>query len=339
MLGTWAPTGDLDLAISVLKAFRNVSPDATVRYAKGANLTDDTKLAKAINVFGPRVTIDKRRPDELLEKALLIAKQSDVVVAVVGEASEMSGESASRTNLSIPKSQKRLIRALIKTGKPVVLVLMSGRPLTIDEEYDLPVSILQVWFPGTEAGNAIADVVFGKYNPSGKLTATWPRSVGQIPIYHSIRSTGRPAPQGAFKKFTTNYLDSPNSPLLPFGFGLSYTKFKYSDLAVDKSRIKQGQSINVTVKLKNVGDRDGEEVVQLYLRDVVRSITPPVRQLKGFQKVLVAAGESKTVSLELKSEDLKFYNSDLDFVAEPGKFEIFVGGDSNAKLKASFVLE
>ena len=339
MLGTWAPTGDLDLAITVLEGFGNVSPDTTIKYAKGANVTDDVDLAKAVNVFGPRVTIDKRGPDELLEEALSIAEQSDVVVAVVGEASEMTGESASRTDLSIPKSQKRLIRALVKTGKPVVLVLMSGRPLTIAEEYDLPVSILQVWFPGTEAGNAIADVVFGKYNPSGKLTATWPRSVGQIPIYHSIRFTGRPAPNGAFQKFTSNYLDSPNSPLLPFGYGLSYTKFAYSDLKIDQSRIKQGQSINVTVTLKNVGDRDGEEVVQLYLRDVVRSITPPVRQLKGFQKVLVAAGESKTVSLELKPEDLKFFNSDLDFVAEPGDFEIFVGGDSNTQLKASFVLE
>ena len=339
MLGTWAPTGELDLAVTVLEGFRNVSPDTTIKYAKGANLTDDVDLAKAINVFGPRVTIDKQSPDELLEEALSIAEQSDVIVAVVGEASEMSGESASRTDLSIPKSQKRLIRALVKTGKPVVLVLMSGRPLTIAEEFDLPVSILQVWFPGTEAGNAIADVVFGKYNPSGKLTATWPRSVGQIPIYHSIRFTGRPAPQGPFQKFTSNYIDSPNSPLLPFGYGLSYTKFKYSDLKIDLSRITQGQSINVTVTLKNVGDYDGEEVVQLYLRDVVRSITPPVRQLKGFKKVLVAAGESKTVSLEMKPEDLKFYNSNLKFVAEPGDFEVFVGGDSNADLKASFVLE
>ena len=339
MLGTWAPTGDLELAITVLEGFRNVCPDATIKHAKGANLTDDAKLAEAVNVFGPRVTIDKRSADELLEEALLVAKQSDVVVAVVGEASEMTGESASRTDLSIPQSQKKLIRALVKTGKPVVLVLMSGRPLTIAEEYDLPVSILQVWFPGTEAGNAIADVVFGKYNPSGKLTATWPRSVGQIPIYHSIRSTGRPGPQGAFQKFTSNYIDSPNSPLLPFGYGLSYTKFTYSDLKIDQSRIKQGQSINVTVTLKNEGEFDGEEVVQLYLRDVVRSITPPVRQLKGFKKVLVAAGESKTVSLELQPEDLKFFNSDLDFVAEPGDFEIFVGGDSNADLKASFVLE
>ena len=339
MLGTWAPTGELDLAVTVLEGFGNVSPDATIKYAKGANVTEDKKLAKAVNAFGPRATFDKRSPDELLEEALTIAKQSDVVVAVVGEASEMSGESASRTDLSIPKSQKRLIRALVKTGKPVVLVLMSGRPLTIAEEYDLPVSILQVWFPGTEAGNAIADVVFGEYNPSGKLTATWPRNVGQIPIYHSIRSTGRPAPKGDFTKFTTSYIDSPNSPLLPFGYGLSYTSFEYSNLKIDQSKIKQGQSVNVTVTLKNAGDVDGEEVVQLYLRDVVRSITQPVRQLKGFKKVLVAAGESKTVTLELQPEDLKFYNSDLEFVAEPGDFEIFVGGDSGADLKASFKLE
>ncbi|ADY29110.1 Beta-glucosidase [Cellulophaga lytica DSM 7489] len=339
MLGTWAPTGDPQLSIPILNGFKNVASKAKITYAKGANITDDTELAKKVNVFGTRVDIDKRSSEELLQEALDLAKTSDVVVAVVGEASEMSGEAASRTDISIPNSQKRLIQELVKTGKPVVLVLMSGRPLTIEEEFNLPVSILQVWHPGIEAGNAVADVIFGDYNPSGKLTATWPRNVGQIPIYHSIKNTGRPAPSPAFEKFKSNYLDVKNAPLLPFGYGLSYTSFKYSNINLSKKEIAQGEDVTVSVTVKNTGNFDGEEVVQLYLRDVVRSITPPMRQLKGFKKVFLKKGESKTVELVLTADDLKFYNSTLDFVAEPGDFEIFVGTNSNAQLKATLTLK
>ncbi|WP_349664617.1 beta-glucosidase BglX [Cellulophaga lytica] len=339
MLGTWAPTGDPQLSIPILNGFKNVASKAKITYAKGANITDDTELAKKVNVFGTRVDIDKRSSEELLQEALDLAKTSDVVVAVVGEASEMSGEAASRTDISIPNSQKRLIQELVKTGKPVVLVLMSGRPLTIEEEFNLPVSILQVWHPGIEAGNAVADVIFGDYNPSGKLTATWPRNVGQIPIYHSIKTTGRPAPTEAFEKFKSNYLDVKNAPLLPFGYGLSYTSFKYSNINLSKKEIAQGEDVTVSVTVKNTGNFDGEEVVQLYLRDVVRSITPPMRQLKGFKKVFLKKGESKTVELVLTADDLKFYNSTLDFVAEPGDFEIFVGTNSNAQLKATLTLK
>ncbi len=182
---------------------------------------------------------------------------------------------------------------------------MSGRPLTIAEEFELPVTILQVWHPGVEAGNAIADVVFGDYNPSGKLTATWPRNVGQIPVYHSMKNTGRPSESEEFQKFKSNYLDVPNSPLLPFGYGLSYTTFEYSDLSLSKSEIGSDESLTVKVKLQNTGNYDGEEVVQLYLRDVVRSITPPMRQLKGFKKVFLKKGETQTVTLELKPDDIK----------------------------------
>lgn len=339
MLGTWAPTGDPELAVTVLEGFKNVAPEATIAYAKGANISNDTIMAKNVNVFGPRIEIDERSPETLMEEALEVAKASDVIVAVVGEASEMTGEAASRTDISIPDAQKKLIRALAKTGKPVVLVLMSGRPLTIPEEYELPLSILQVWHPGVEAGNAVADVVFGDYNPSGKLTASWPRNVGQIPIYHSMKNTGRPAPPDKFQKFTSNYLDTPNSPLLPFGYGLSYTEFEYSDLNLSTSEISADEAMTVTVKLKNTGNYDGEEVVQLYLRDVVRSITPPKRQLKGFKKVFLKKGEQKTLTLELKPEDLKFYNSELEFVAEPGDFEVFVGTNSDAVLKAAFTLK
>lgn len=338
MLGTWAPTGNPQLAIPILEGFKNIAPNATIAYAKGANITNDPVMAKNVNVFGTRVEIDERQPEVLLKEALTIANSADVVVAVVGEATEMSGEAASRTELSIPESQKKLIRALVKTGKPLVLVLMSGRPLTIEEEFDLPVSILQVWHPGVEAGNAVADVVFGNYNPSGKLTATWPRNVGQIPIYHSIKNTGRPAASENFEKFKSNYLDAPNSPLLPFGYGLSYTEFEYSNFRTDGTEVGQGEAITVSVTLENKGNYDGEEVVQLYLRDVVRSITPPIRQLKGFKKVFLKKGESKTITLTLTPEDLKFYNSTLDFVAEPGEFEVFVGTNSSADKKVSFKL-
>ncbi|EIJ39995.1 MULTISPECIES: beta-glucosidase BglX [Galbibacter] len=340
MLGTWAPTGDVKNAITILEGFKNVAPDATITYAKGSNILNDAEMAKKINVFGPRVEISKESSEALLNEALAAAKKSDVVVAVVGEATEMSGEAASRTDITIPDTQKKLIKALVETGKPVVLVLMSGRPLAIPEEFNLPVSILQVWHPGVEAGNAVADVVFGNYNPSGKLTATWPRSVGQIPVYHSMKNTGRPAPASEeFQKFKSNYLDEKNSPLFPFGYGLSYTSFEYADLKINKDKISQGEAVEVSVTLKNTGNFDGEEVVQLYLHDVVRSITPPNRELKGFKKVFLKKNESKEVTITLQPEDLKFYNSDLEFVAEPGTFEVFVGGDSNASLKKEFILE
>lgn len=339
MLGTWAPTGDPQLSIPILEGFRNVAPQAALTYAKGANITDDPSIAEHVNVFGTRVDIDSRTPETMLNEAVRNAVAADVIVAVVGEATEMSGEAASRTDIAIPDSQKKLIRALVDTEKPVVLVLMSGRPLTIQEEFDLPVSILQVWHPGVEAGNAIADVVFGAYNPSGKLTASWPVNVGQIPIYHSRKRTGRPAPTAKFEKFKSNYLDAPIKPLLPFGYGLSYTTFEYSDLTLDKSEINMGDSLKVSVTVKNSGPLDGEEIVQLYLSDLVRSVTPPVKQLKGFAKVFLKKGESKTVSLTLAPDDLKFYNSALQFVSEPGTFEVFVGTDSQNTLKTSFILK
>ncbi|WP_289039682.1 beta-glucosidase BglX [uncultured Zobellia sp.] len=339
MLGTWAPTGDPQLSVPVLEGFKNVASKAKIGYAKGANITDNPDLAKRANVFGTRVEIDERSSEILLKEALDLAKDVDVIVAVVGEASEFSGEAASRTDISLPKSQKRLLKELAKTGKPLVIVLMSGRPLTIADELELPASILQVWHPGIEAGNAIADVVFGDYNPSGKLTATWPRNVGQIPVYHSMKNTGRPIEGDNFQKFKSNYLDVENTPLLPFGHGLSYTDFSYSNIQLNKDEIGQDMSITVSVDVSNTGKYDGEEVVQLYLRDVVRSVTPPMRELKGFKKTFLKKGETKTVELTLKPEDLKFYNAALEFVAEPGEFEIFVGTDATADLKTSFRLK
>lgn len=338
MLGTWAPTGDQQLSISVLEGFKKVAPNADITYVKGANINDDTTFAKKVNVFGPRIQISDESPETMLQEALKAARASDVVVAVVGEASEMSGEAASRTDITIPESQKRLIRELASSGKPVVLALMSGRPLDISEEMQLPVSILQVWHPGVEAGNAIADVIFGEYNPSGKLTATWPRSVGQIPIYYGMKNTGRPAASEEFEKFKSNYLDSPNSPLLPFGYGLSYTDFEYSDIRANKESFKAGEEIILTATLTNTGEYDGQEVVQLYTHDKVRSLTPPVKELKGFQKISLKKGESREISFSISAEDLKFYNTKLEHVYEPGEFEFFIGGSSDIKRQGSFKL-
>lgn len=340
MLGTWAPTGDAKLAVPVLQGFENVlGNEVNILYAKGANISDDPEFATKINVFGPRIEIDERSPDAMLNEALSMSKKADVIVAVIGEATEMTGESSSRTDISLPESQKKLVRALAETGKPLVLVNMSGRPMTLAEENELADALLQVWHAGVETGNALADVLFGDYNPSGKLTATFPRNVGQIPIYHSIRNTGRPQSGEQFTKFKSNYLDVSNTPLFPFGYGLSYTNFEYGNLRLDTDSISQNDSLRVTVEVSNTGNYDGQEVVQLYLRDEVASVTRPLRELKGFKKVFIKKGETQIVTLTLMSEAFAFYHQDLDFYAEPGDFTIFVGGDSNATLSANFTLE
>ena len=340
MLGTWAPTGNPQLSVPILEGLKNVAPEANIEYAKGANISNDSSFAKKVNVFGERIQISDESPETLLREALDLANSSDIIVAVVGEATEMSGEAASRTDITIPDAQKKLIRELAKTGKPLVLVLMSGRPLDISEEMAMPVSILQIWHPGVEAGNAVADVLFGDYNPSGKLTNSWPRSVGQIPIHYRMKTTGRPGPEsGEFQKFKTNYLDSPNSPLLPFGFGLSYTTFEYSDVKASSSELNANGSIEVSATVTNTGNFDGEEIVQLYIHDKVRSVTPPGRELKGFKKIMLKKGESKTVTFTVSEEDLKFYNSAIEYVAEPGEFDFAIGGSSAADFNGSFTLK
>jgi len=340
MLGTWAPTGETRFAVTVLEGFQNVVGDQVkILHAKGANICNDPDLAKKVNVFGPRIMIDERSPETMLKEAVSLARKADVVVAVVGEATEMSGESASRTDIGLPLSQKKLLRELAKTEKSLVVVNMSGRPMAIGEEAELADALLQMWHAGVEGGNALADVLFGDYNPSGKLTATFPRNVGQIPIYYSIRNTGRPQGSDEFEKFKSNYIDSPNTPLFPFGYGLSYTNFEYKDLVLDKSTLSNTDEIKVSVSVTNTGNFDGEEVVQLYVRDWVASITPPLRLLKEFEKVYIPKGETKEVVFSLRASDLAFYHPDLSFYAEPGEFTVYVGGDSNASLSANFTLE
>jgi beta-glucosidase len=337
MLGTWAVSGDWQQSVSVMEGIKNVTGgQVNVLYAKGANITDDTVLAAKANVFGVRVEKDPRSPQEMIDEAVAAASKADVVVAVVGEASEMSGEAASRSDISIPESQQILLKALAATGKPLVLVLMNGRPLTLGWESTHATAILEAWFGGTEAGNAVADVLFGNYNPSGKLTATFPRNVGQIPIYYNYKNTGRP--MDLANKFSSKYLDVPNSPLYPFGYGLSYTSFAYSDITLDRKTLHAGGKLGVRLTVTNTGNYDGEETVQLYIRDVVASITQPVKELKAFQKIFLKKGESREIRFELTTEDLKFYNSDLRRIYEPGAFQVFVGTNSQDVKQADFTL-
>ncbi len=341
MAGTWSVATKQDKSNPLLDGLKTVVGDAAnVLYAKGSNLDYDLEFEKNATMFGKDIPRDGRTDKQLLDEALSIAAKSDVIIAALGESAEMSGESSSRTNLEIPQVQKDLLNALLKTGKPVVLVLFTGRPLVLVEE-DANVSvILNVWFPGSEAGLAISDVLFGDVNPSGKLTATWPMNVGQVPIFYNQKNTGRPIAnkEGKFEKFRSNYLDVRNEPLYPFGYGLSYTTFDYSNIKISKSSMAMTDTVEVTVDVTNSGNYDGKEVVQLYIRDLVGSVTRPVRELKAFKKIELKKGETKTVTFKLTIEDLKFYNYDLDFVAEPGIFEVFVGTNSDADLKTQFEL-
>jgi beta-glucosidase len=329
MLGTWAWAGDPEKAIPVSEGIKNVAGNGlNVLYAKGANITDDAKLADKANFFDKTATIDSRTPAQMIAEAVAVAKKSDVIVAVVGEARDMSGECSSRTDISIPESQRKLLQALAATGKPLVLVVMGGRPLTLEWENEHASSIVMSWFGGTEAGNGIADVLFGDYNPAGKLTTSFPRNVGQIPVYHAHKSTGRPAPSAVFKKFTSAYIDAPNEPLYPFGYGLSYTNFSYSPVKLDKTALKGDETLKASVTLTNTGSRAGEEVVQLYISDPVASCTRPVKELKGFQKVFLKPGEKKEITFEITPEDLKFYNTDLVRDWEAGDFNFHIGSSS-----------
>ena len=344
MAGTWSVATQQEKSISVLEGLKEVAGEAvTINYAKGSNVAYDEAYEKRITMFGKEITRDGRTDAQLLAEALEVAQKSDVVVAAIGETAERSGESSSITNLQIPKAQQDLLDALLATGKPVVVVLFTGRPLAITKIQEEAPAILNAWFPGSEAGLAIADVLFGAVNPSGKLTVTFPRNVGQVPLFYAHKNTGRPLDPAktadcGFQKFTSNYLDVCNTPLYPFGFGLSYTTFSYSDVTLDKAELGPNDSITVSVKVKNTGDFDGKEVVQLYVRDVVRSTTPPVRELKGFKKLFLKKGEEQIVQFKLQTEDLKFYDTDLNFIAEPGEFQVFVGGDSTTELQNRFEL-
>lgn len=340
MPGTWSVSADLENTPSLLEGMQAaLGNDVNIVHHLGANLMADAAYQERATMFGRTIPRDERPEDEIIAEALQVAESADVIVAALGESSEMSGESSSRTDLDIPDTQKRLLQALLKTGKPVVLVLFAGRPLTLTWENEHVPAILNVWFGGTETGKAVADVLFGDVNPSGKLPATFPQNVGQIPLYYSAKNTGRPLADGAwFEKFRSNYLDVTNEPLYPFGYGLSYTTFTYGDIRLDKNSMKADEKITATITVSNTGDYDGEEVVQLYIRDLVGSVTRPVKELKGFQKIFLKHGESQDVVFEIGVEDLKFYNNELEFVAEPGDFKLFIGTNSQDVKEVGFSL-
>ncbi|MEW5798094.1 MAG: beta-glucosidase BglX [Bacteroidota bacterium] len=315
LAGAWAWVQNPDDVVSVIEGIKSkISQTAKILYDKGCEIESDS---------GARIS-----------QAVKLAKQSDVVIAVLGESQHVSGEAASKTNLDLPSMQKELLKALHKTGKPIVLVVMNGRPLTLQWEADNIPAIVEAWHLGVETGNALADVLFGDYNPSGKLPVTFPRSVGQIPIYYNHKNTGRP--MTASDKYTSRYLDSPNSPLYPFGYGLSYTTFAYSNLKVSSSSIKKNQTITVSVDVENTGIRSGDEVVQLYIRDDVATVTRPVKELKGFKKIPLNPGEKKTVEFTLTPDDLSFYNLEMKKVVEAGTFTLFAGGNSEDCIETKF---
>ncbi|MBC7566671.1 MAG: beta-glucosidase BglX [Pedobacter sp.] len=341
MPGTWSVNSDLANTVSLLDGMKaTLGNQVKILHSFGANLMADEEYQKRATMFGRDIPRDPRSEEDIIKEAVDIAKKSDVVVAALGESSEMTGESSSRTNLDIPETQKRLLEALLKTGKPVVLVLFSGRPLTLSWEAQNVPAILNVWFGGTETAKAVTDVLFGDVNPSGKLTTTFPKNVGQIPLYYSHKNTGRPLVEGQwFSKFKSNYLDVDNDPLYPFGYGLSYTTYVYSDLKMSNTSFSKGGSVTASIVVKNTGSREGREIVQLYVQDLVGSETRPVKELKGFQKIRLVPGEQKTVTFKISSDDLRFYNAALKYDSEPGDFKIFIGGNSKDVMESSFKLK
>lgn len=339
MLGTWAATRDTSGIITILEGIKvEAGKNAKVSYAQGSFFTEDDYLLNVNRKHKKKnakvISIDPKESERLLNEAIEVSKSADVIVAVLGEPRKWSGEAASRSDISIPECQKRLLKTMLKTGKPVVLVLSNGRPLTLSWEDKYVPTILETWHAGIEAGSGVADVLFGNYNPAGKLTMTFPRNVGQVPIYYNHRKTGRPIDPD--HKFTTKYLDVPNTPLYPFGYGLSYTTFQYGDIVLSQSELQGNTSLTVTISVKNTGKMAGEEVVQLYLQDPVASVSRAVKELKGFEKIYLEPGETKTVEFKITPEELKFFNSELVYDWESGMFNIFIGTNSQDCKSNSF---
>ena len=340
MPGTWSVAANFDRYKSLYQAMKEAVGDkAEVVCAKGSNIMDNEQIEANGSMFG-RAIRDSRPAGEMISEAVSLARQSDVIVAAVGETSEMSGESSSRSDLTLPDAQRRLLEALDKTGKPIVLVNFSGRPTVMTWESSRFPAILNVWFGGSEAGDAICDVLFGDKAPSGKLSFTMPKSVGQIPLYYNHLNTGRPLEKGKwFTKFKSNYLDIDNDPLYPFGYGLSYTTFRYGEPRIDRTTMTADGAVKVSVDVTNTGSCDGCEIVQLYIRDLVASISRPVEELKDFSRIHLAKGETRTVTFTITADKLKFYNSNLRLVCEPGEFEVMVGPNSRDVQTVKFTLE
>lgn len=341
MPGTWSVAANANNIPTLVEGLKEVVGNKVkILTAKGSNLMSDAAYEERATMFGRNLNRDNRTDEDLLKEALQVASKSDVIIAALGESSEMSGECSSRSELEMPDTQRRLLAELLKTGKPVVLTLFTGRPLVLNWEKEHVPAILNVWFGGSEAGAAIGDVLFGNVNPSGKLTTTFPQSVGQVPLFYAHKNTGRPLGEGKwFEKFRSNYLDVSNDPLYPFGYGLSYTTFTYGDLKLNANSLTPSGELTASVTVTNTGKYDGAEVVQLYIRDLVGSVTRPVKELKGFQKIFLKAGESKEVSFKINAEMLKFYNYNIEYVYEPGDFEVMVGSNSRDVQTQKFTLK
>lgn len=339
MVGCWS-TGDTPELYSTLKEAmeRAVGDKAQVLYAQGCNIYADEDTQKGATFGRPITRVDDAKAKA---EALSIAAGADVIVCAMGEMAEMSGESSSRADISLPQVQMELLRALVATGKPVVLLNFSGRPTLMSWEAENVPAILNVWFGGSETGDAICDVLFGDKSPSGRLTMTMPKALGQIPIYYNHLNTGRPVPEGAkeYRKYQSNYIDVRNDPLYPFGYGLSYTTFEYGKPRLSGTKMSADGKLTLTVNVKNSGRYDADEVVQLYIHDIYASVVRPVKELKGFERISLKAGENRDVVFTIDAEMLKFYNSDLQYVAEPGDFEVMVGGNSRDVQRLKFTLE
>ena len=343
MMGSWSAGGVAKQSVTLYQGLRNALDNkARLIHARGANITEDRHIVEYLNFLNwdtPEVTQDKRSPAAMIAEAVKAAKQSDVVIAAVGEARGMSHESSSRTSLDLPANQLALLKALKATGKPLVLVLMNGRPLALNWERDNADAILETWYTGTEGGNAISDVLFGDYNPSGKLPISFPRSVGQIPVYYNHLRIGRPYTEGKPGNYTSQYFEEPNGPLYPFGYGLSYTDFSLSNVSLSSPTMARGGKIEASVTVKNTGARDGATVVQLYIQDVAASVVRPVKELKDFRKIMLKAGEEQVVRFAIGEDKLKFFNAQLQHVAEAGEFNIQIGLDSQKVMQQSFTLQ
>lgn len=338
MMGSWSAAGLARQTISAYDGLANAVGDkAKLVFAVGANITDNQEAINYLNNMDDKIGVDPRPAQEMIDEAVKVAQQSDVIVAVVGESRNMSHEAASRVDIVIPGRQRDLIKALKATGKPLVLVLMNGRPLALGQENELADAMVESWFLGTEGGNALADVLFGDYNPSGKLAMTFPRSVGQVPSYYNHLNTGRPYRVND-SNYTSNYFEEPTGPLFAFGYGLSYTQFSVSDITLSNSKMTRKDKLTATVTVKNTGKVAGATVVQLYLRDIAASISRPVKELKNFEKVMLQPGEEKVVTFTLSEEDLKFFNPSLKYAAEAGDFKVMIGLDSVDVKEASFKL-
>lgn len=339
--GTWSMMAQPSKYKTLLQGFKDaVGNNAEILYAKGCNFYGDKRVEKWFSPYNASV-MDDRTEDELIEEALKVAREADVIVAALGEGTQASGESASRCELTLPETQKKLLEALLATGKPVVMLNFSGRATVLDWESKNVPAILNVWFGGSETGDAIADVVFGDVSPSGKLTVTMPRSVGQIPIHYNHLPLGRPVGKDwkGFQVFRSNYIDVEPTPLYPFGYGLSYTDFDYKDFNLSSTELEADGEITATVTVTNTGDRAGDEIVQFYTRDLEASTSQPVKLLKHFERITLQPGESRKVSFRITPDDLKFYNYNLEYVAEPGEFLVMAGPDSERVASLKFTLK